>query len=527
MNKINLRSSSLLIFAIFLFITSTILAYIFFKNSPIADGQTLILIISLELLMATALWKTRNRPSYDSLLVLAFTMCFFFFPRLLQYLAVKQENLKLLYLLFPMPWTSADINYGLTYVVLGTLLIIAALLTAESVYYRFSRNKIGQDLFQSHRIPTLKSLIATGVVIYVVEGYYIIYLGLSASSNCNLDVAGKWLIHFFSGDVYILIVIVALVSQYKSLLLKYKVYLYVSLVIYSGYLLLLGSRGATLRLLIIGICLAIACYRDFRIRLVTLLILIPIVGVISVQSYFLGTAIREFKRYNCGSDKMFSFSEPERDTVGYEANEKFVAKYRNDVRNVTKFNLPPEYARILDRLGVIDYAIGIVTMKPDPAVKETYINYSYPLKNLANNLIIGVPYPEAEKMTNNLMPMLYRNLPLQHVLDNFVSEPYTIWGLAYLYYGYVGGLIFIFIGMFLLQLAYIYGSHKFGAYTTLYKATYLWIVMNGAFFITMGFDHAIILVIYMVMQILTTLLILYGFETMFRRITRRSLDKPI
>lgn len=513
-----IRFSTVFISSIIIYISCIWLGYWIYGDSPIADRITVLLSSLLGLIMVTALWVSRGKSSFDLLAVLSFTMCLYFFPRLIQYVTFRQEDLKLLYLLFPIHWTADDINKGLTYVVLGTLMIVIGFLGGEKLFYKCSRHTpndqpLGSGI--STKLPGLLSIILAGVIIYCVDGYYTIYLGLSASSNCDIEgIPYKWLIHFFSGDVYIFAVIALLGLQLKGLDFKYKLLLCFSLFLYLAYCLMLGSRGGVLRLLMIAFVVAVAIYRDPEIKVNNLIPAAIIVLVLSAFTYFVGTEIREIKRYSCGEAASYDLFKP--DNSGYEADPIFVGKFRGDARNEIRPTVPTGVKKILDRLGQIDYPIGIVAVKPNDTFKSEYINFQYVLKNITNNVLLGVPYPEAQLMTNNMFPLLYRNFNVEHIKENFLSEPFTIWGLSFIFFGYFGGLLFLLISSIFIQILYLYISHKSerfikgGSY--IFKAFFLWIIVAGAYLNSFGFDHTAIIFIYGFLQFATTFLIIYSVD---------------
>jgi len=520
-----IRFGTVFIGSFIFYISCMWLGYCVYGDSPLANLTTVLLSSALGLIMVIALWLGRDRSSFELLCVLSYSMCLFFFPRLLQYLLFRQEDLKTLYLLFPIHWTADDINKGLAYVVLGTLVLVIGLFLGGELFYKCSKHTVNDQIESgvSIKLPSLLSIILAGVIIYFVDGYYTIYLGLSASSNCNFEsIPYKWLTHIFSGDIYIFAVMALLGFHFKDLHFKYKLYLYLSLLVYIAYTLMLGSRGGILRLVIIAFVVAVAIYRDPEIKVRTMIQAAIVVLILSICSYLIGTEIRELKRYSCGDGIGETIREAAVSGIksniedGYATNHVFTDKYKSDPRNLERPVFPIHVKKILDRLGEIDYAIGIVAIKPNEAFKNEYINFRYILKNITNNVLPGTPYPEAQLMTNNMFPVLYRNLTMEHVKENFLSEPFTIWGLSFIFFGYVGGLLFILISSISIQMLYLYISHKSeyfikgGSY--IFKAYFLWIVAGGAYFFTFGFDHAALIFVYGFLEFVTTFSIIYSID---------------
>ena len=509
-----IRFSTVFISSFIFYISCIWLGYWIYGNSPIADTITVLLSSLLGLIMVTALWVSRGKSSFDLLAVLSLFMCLFFFPRLIQYVTFRQEDLKLFYISFPIHWTADDLNKGLAYLVLGTLVIVIGFFGAEKLFYKCSRHTINDQPLGSGistKLPSLLSIILAGVIIYGVDGYYTIYLGLSASSNCDIEgIPYRWLIHFFSGDTYIFAVIALLGLQLRGLDFKYKLLLCFSLFLYLAYCLMLGSRGGVLRLIVIVFVLAVAIYRDPKIKADSLISTAIIVLALSIFTYFAGTEIREMKRASCAGTLFNS------DNAGYEADPIFTGKFKEDKRNEIRPTILPSVKKVLDRLGTIDYPIGHVAVRPNDTFKSEYINFQYVLKNIVNNVLIGVPYPEAQLMTSNMFPLLYRNFNMEHVKENFLSEPFTIWGLSFIHFGYFDGLLFLLISSIFLQILYLYISHKSGRFieggSYIFKGYFLWMIVLSAYYNSFGFDHSAITFIYGALQFATTFLIIYSID---------------
>lgn len=496
-------------------------------ESPTAGSLTVTLCFILSSVVVFSLQNSKNTTSFDLLSILAFSILVYFVPRLFQYLTVKQENLKQLYILFPMHWSQGTVDYGLYYIILGILSIFVGFKLANLCQEKLQINTQMSDKFAIFSKPSLLALFLTGAIIYAVDGYYTIYQGLSAASNCSIpDIPGKWLIHFFSGDIFIFVVIGFMLKQgHLSALQRYS-FLMLQLSIYLSYTLALGSRGGTLRLLAIFFSFFVAYRQNFRIKIWQIILIFPALLFSSIALYKIGTVIRETHRYSCGDG---SFAKAENFTkelgnysAGYSTDPRFTKKFVADERNLTRFDLPPKYSKILDRMGVLDYPIGILSMTGDKASIDKYMSFEHIGKNIYNNIVLGTPYPEATEMTNNMMPIIYRGFNLKHIKENFLSEPWTLWGIGYIYFGYFGGLIFICFFSFFTQSVYNFIPRVTGHLQVTFKAFFLWIYLGACFYFIMGFDHAFVVLVYGLAQLITTLGILFLIEKMLSKFRRPS-----
>lgn len=475
---------------------------------------TLALCFFLTAFIIFFFFTTRKTPVFETFGILSLLLLIYCFPRLISYLVLKQENLKLLYILFPKNWTATDVNKGLVFFILGVVSIALGLFLGNKI----SRSR--SPLLQKTSQPSLTSLVLAGIIIYSIDGYFTIFNGLNASSNCQIpNLSGKWLIHFFSGDIFLFLGIGFSLKQLGHRPKASYSFLFFHILIFLIYSLMLGSRGGGLRVFMIFCCLFFALHRDFKIKPIKILLFTFFFTTTSSLLFKVGTVLRETNRYSCPSDKnnsnLISLKQQQflKQFNLYESDDNKVnAKLNsiNDPRNLSKLDFPPHYLKILDRLGTIDYPLGILTTKRDEKAVKKYMSFDRVFKSIINNIVIGSPYPDPELMTNNMMPLIYRGFDIGHVRSNFLSEPWTLWGVSYLYFGYAGGIIFMFLSAIIVQAVYNKLDILPSPLNYLLKAFYLWIFINACYYFMMGFDHAATVAIYAVIQLSTSLGIIYS-----------------
>ena len=527
-------------------------AYLKFGVGPISDFMTSVYGALIAILLIFLLFLSKKKVWFDIALILSFSMSIYVFPRILQYISSRPKDLKLFYILFPTHWDASQINSALLYMSLGIISVIMGFLVFD---YLEKSGVLERYLYSQIRRISCRDgetklswfgIIFSSLIVYAIDCYYTIYIGLSAPSNCTADVPLKWLIHFFSGDIVVFYVIGLLLTVPKRLNWYHYFALFINVVAFLYYALLLGSRGGMLRVFMIVLSLAVAKYGNFKLKLSAIAIAAPIILALSVVSFTLGTQVREAHRYSCGSpiksekandetgegeeeelhSPVAEIKQPDLGPAGYEAAEKFVGKFEFMYMNLVRVKLRAKFAEILDRLGVMDYVVGLTTQPGLQSAKDKYFSWDYMRKNITNNLVPGTPYPDAQKMTNNMFPIVYRGFDFDHIVDNFLSEPFTIWGLSFVFFGKWFGLIFIFVTSTLLVIGYRVVSMIVPKEGTIYKAAYLWLVVTGAYFFNMGFDHMILIIAYGGLQI-ATFKILYEFgrkieNALFRSSKTRS-----
>ena len=494
-------------------------ANLFYGSGIHGDWITVALGSVLAVSMAVACWYAERFGAFEMVAVLANLTLLHFFPRIAQYALVDRNSLRNLYILFPVQWNKAQLNSGLAFVVAGTIAIVVGFFLAGARMRSLAERKILPPVpDQTPVIPSIFALLMASVAIYGVDCFYSMYIGLSAAMNCTQqEVAAKWLIHFFSGDIIVFAVIIILGANLRRLTLAQKGFLVLSLVFYAIYTIKLGARSGVLRLGTIFLVLLIAYAPAIRIRLRYLGMLAPLVLVASIVIFMLGTTSRYIQSATCeGRETPKAEAAIQDEFENYDLPTTF--HYTSDEKIAYKgLHLPPVAAKILDRLGVIDYPIGVVAVDGDQEVIRKYINFHYMWKTIVNNTVIGEPYPEAHFPTANLMPMIYRGKDYKHIENNFLTDAWTIWGSAYILCGWWGGLLFLCLTAAGMQAVFSLISHFLRHHALIWRSAFLWLGGLGVYFNHMSLDHAYMVAAYGFLQILTTILCIQFFELVYQK----------
>lgn len=513
-------------------------SYFLFGDGPHSNLETAILSTILAGLFLIGARCCKENGAFPVFAMLSYMALLHFFPRIWQYLSVNREGLYNLYVLFPFPWSSSGINAGLIYLILGTAALIAGLVVSARFFKRNFPLKTITSKSNSVALHGILPMTIAGIIIYLVDGYFTIYRGMSASSNCTqVQVSGAWLIHFFSGDIFIFIVMAAFGPRLEQAHKKEKAFFWGNILIYIIYTLLLGSRGGVLRLLTIFYSTYLVINHQKKFHLKKIVKFCSIIFCSGFLLYFLGNSIRLTKGASCGKDKGPSLSLFQQSFLnsiggnGASYTEDFSVNSKDS--GVSKNNgsifwngyfphlkLPNTVITVFDRLGLVDYTMGISSIEPNEYYFEKYINFSYMIKNFTNNIVLGEPYPEAHFMTANFMPLLYRGRDFKHVEENFLVDAWTIWGSSLIHFGFLGAVYFLlFVGA---SCQAIYESSIRWvpeAIKQYFVSYFLWLGMMGVVFSQMSFDHAAILIIYGLFQFIVTMglvilfsLLLYKFK---------------
>jgi hypothetical protein len=169
----------------------------------------------------------------------------------------------------------------------------------------------------------------------------------------------------------------------------------------------------------------------------------------------------------------------------------------------------------MNRAGsVLDYPILIVSQHPkDPGAFEKYTAFAYIAKSTAN-FIPGTLFADAKLNTSRVFGIIYRGDTEKDVMARpYVSEYWTMWGITFVEFGVVGGLLSIFAAGILMQLVFNgIGGDKPRAQR--YKAWFLFVILLHALN-TMGVDHMIATIAILFVQALIMRSILLGLSRVF------------
>jgi hypothetical protein len=198
-----------------------------------------------------------------------------------------------------------------------------------------------------------------------------------------------------------------------------------------------GSRAGSLRTLTVIVVILIIIQGNFRTtasKFVGIFLLLGLIGLLTFPSATMSRIFIKGTHYKIPD--AISYAKVEVEAAGLKTSPKLIH-------------------RVLHRLGIVlDYPILILTQEGDPAAKAKYLNLQYPLKNIANLLVPGTVFPEAQLSTSRAIDVIYRGGDEVGMYERYFSEFWTLWGLAYAYFGYLGGLFVIFFLGFIIHSLY-------------------------------------------------------------------------
>ena len=503
MNFIKHHVGNYIEYLLYAYFFALLLGYAFKGHGVLFDEITLIISLGLGLIFILLL-KIAKSDLFTHIAMVGILFLLFIFPRILTYLYAPE----IVALPFSQNIEVSLINNGLLYLAIGTAFFIAGMFSAD-IMFRTNVQEIDSRILRPRKYP-LVSLSIIFFIIIAVELYATVWLGVSPYGKLRAD-NGNTLLQFIKGFFaldtffYVVLCIAVFEKTYKKdTWLAFVIVVFITYAIYTAFS---GSRGVGIRTLLVCSAIFLAAMGNFKPRIILTLVIIASITLTSFASWPLATSMR-------------SVIVKEQIDVSSALRVNIDEMNSNCAENFTETSSKKNcnfISKVLNRMGVLDYAIQITSQPGDPKALEKYMNFSYLVKSIANSALPGLPFLEAPLSTSRVLNIIYRDYDEIHVLTSgYFSEYWTIWGIALIYFGWWGGLIALFAGGFILQILYSKGATFFGKYSLYYKSSFLFLVTSTAF-LTMGLDHSIFTIMTLSLQIICTLVLLNLFDVVISR----------
>jgi hypothetical protein len=421
--------------------------YLILGPSTFIDGNVLGLMLLMDFSFVVALVMA-TKENVAHILVLGWMALIFFCLRLA------------ILLLFPLsaidfltndPLTSQEIFRGLSFIALG---FVAIFLGIFSCTHSFADRKT-RFIFSGAQ-PTIYALCVYWFIAYLVAYYVRVYLEVTvfgAPEHWGNRMA--WVGIIFDTDVALVFTICWGTLEWRKRELKrFEILILVVLVaMWLIFSMVIGSRVGPLRVLNFIFFAALACNPVFKLSISRFLVLFSAFFVINIHAFQVGSIFRASSLGATDSTSAVDrYQTIPRDRIdSLQAN---LSELRRSYNRSELINNLASYARpIAKRLAIIDYPLIIITRPANEEVLDYYIRSLHPIKNYINNMVPGEIFKESMVNTSRIFTMAYRDRSLSAINEGFLSEPWTIWGMAWILAGY-GGLLILFCAAFILQLGY-------------------------------------------------------------------------
>jgi hypothetical protein len=422
---------------------------------------------------------------------------------------------------FPYVLDADSLNVGLLYVILGTVGFAAGAALAPSPPPQRAADSRGA-LPLSLPGFLLAWLAALGVSVFFFAK------GVNSFDAAGPPVPFAWLVYFFNPDVAALLTL-AIPLLFPQFLRRHRWIIAAFLVAYLVFGTLHGSRGTPLRLAMMAVLMLVAFRDDARLSIRDLSFALALLVPASLFTFVLGTGIRyvhmgleaDVAARQVLSDQKVTYTSGTVIAPGCVSSLHAEAEPGREPGSGSSHVLSGLTARVVARLGIVDYAVEIVSRPGDRNVLDHYMTVRYAVKNFANNLVIGTPYPESEIMTSRVIPMAYRGCNEAWVRSAVQTSPWTAWGLSYVLFGWWGGLAALGVAGYLVQLGVVGLRRWSGPAAGAFVGAFFFLFVYAAVLQTGGLDASATVSCYLMLATCVTVALAYS-PLLLQRFRRRD-----
>lgn len=457
-------------------------AFVILGASPYIDVTSLGLAVLMDVAFFLALKKS-NEKNAAHLLMFAWYVLLFFNIRIAALLLFPPEALEFPAVVEGSYFTDYEISDGLMFVVGGTIAILAGIFAAGN----FGSRRAATPAFNGGQF-SLWAITAYWVVTYAAAYYVMVYLGVSIFGEPgNWGNRMAWVRIIFDTDVALMFTIVWALVQWHYFDFTKIQKLHVGLLVLSWlvFSLVIGSRGGPLRILLFLFIATLAVKPKFRLSIAGFAALVGTLFLINSYIFAIGTAFRHSHLEGVSISQSMS----DYDTRRLQFEPYFFTEEQTDISDIRRSFYQSSAVRALamklrptvTRLAIIDYPLAVVVNKPDEAVIDYYIRSLHSIKNFINNMVPGEIFEEAMVNTSRVFGMAYGGKSLSDISEGYMSEPFTIWGEAWLLVGYLPGIILLFAVALCVQVGLNMAGKKSSVHMIGLRFIYIMTVILGIY----------------------------------------------
>lgn len=293
---------------------------------------------------------------------------------------------------------------------------------------------------------------------------------LGIDESANLAIYTNIFTVIISADVLLFLILyyfqVSFYSRNITLIDKRFVFIItlISIIIYISISIMLGSRGAGIRVVLFIIALFLVLKNEdshfkFFVRSGSIVLITVALNLL-----------------------LFPLAEQNR------------SHYYNSAQSQTNLsleknkNLLTSAVQIFNRLGVLDYFIITSSREVKPVCKEKYLTFSYATKVIVNFIMPGDPFEDAKLKTPEIFGICYSEKTIE-TMKRRTSEIWTLPGIAKHYFG-SWKYVIVFLSGTCLALGAVFLQSFRNDFSLICYSFYVFISPNLIFF-SMGIDHSL------------------------------------
>jgi hypothetical protein len=419
--------------------------------SPYINSTSLALTILMDVAFFYSL-RMSTEKNAAHLIILSWYILLFFNIRIIALLIFPPESLE-----FPAGLKGAhldgeEIADGLMFLVGGLVAVLSAISYVGRLgsqrHIPVASDRVGKNF-------SLWALTAYWGLTYIAAYYVIVCLGVSIfKSPENWGNRMAWVRIIFDTDVALMLTVIWALVQQRYFKFTTSEKLHVGLLVFAwlAFSVLIGSRGGPFRILLFTFIAVLAIAPKFKLSIAGLGVLLGAFFFINSYVFALGTAFRHSQVENVSIiQSIDNYQTRHANFKGFLPlnKQKNISDFRRAFYDSDMVRLPAlELRPVITRLATIDYPLTIVAQAPNEEVVDYYIRSPHSIKNFINSIVPGEIFKEATINTSRVYGMAYLEKTVKDISRDYMSEPFTLWGVGWLIAGYWGLPIFFGLACF-------------------------------------------------------------------------------
>ena len=457
-----MKLSAIIVKLLYIYLGLVLVLFAFCGESSLINITSILLISLLVVFLCFLL--TIGDPSNPLIIFWVLLTFMWFLVRFLYLIPFPDEANLQRYIYFE----SSYMNRALVYLLFGTILSsigfrlgsVAANLLKRRVYLKRRASEKSKDIF-SYLSP--ENIAVLGILISGISIFNYFVLGRGRFSGQYTHFG--WLFSFISYEPILLIAIILTDTKWRFLNRQQKFLILLFWGVFVTYRVLVGSRSALFGPLMFWLLYKFAKEGNPKIERKHITLIFIGFGV-SIPLFFFTTSTRFMWDVQWAKGNIISFSD-------------FV-----EVASHASFSPYDILKAITNRFSLLEHLVVIVNNTGEN-VKE-YVNFGNVFKASVNYSIPGDPFPHV-LVTSRAFSVVYRHWGEEFAERNHMTDGWTLLGILYVHFGWLGGLIATFSVSFILAIIY----KKLCRIKTVYKILWrVWfMLLINRVFLNFGIDE--------------------------------------
>lgn len=414
-----MRFVQLIIIGLFLYLGVIFLTYLNMDDSIFITGEGLFYLVAFVLVLIIFLVNTDdiNRPLIIVLTVYTFIMYLFAGLKLLL-LPMNSD----MWMMESYSWaTSDEVSNWLQYTLICTITAGSGLLLGTKIVSTKSYNVPIESLYREDVKLSIGKLLFIYIVFMSITMYNLSKFGYGSISGTEADAIYN-LYGIINPDIIIHISLIICASQWNRLSIYHRRILLFMILSYAAYRVIGGSRSSLYALLIPLSYYLVLFKRNFIVNKKIVITAI----VLSIFLYPIAKGFKDMIHYTSGPDAVITFNHIKEIISISDIFQNFIDKKGE------------YFIEIIDRLSDMGAQLRIINDKQLVPVEE-HINLIATFKRAINDMVPGDVFYDVLR-TQDVFHFVYHGF-----IPIYGGEIYSLYGVYYVLFGYLGTLIVLFI----------------------------------------------------------------------------------